>query len=57
MFFELWLNQKSMQTKGVDLSREIELDSNPKAIQRTEVFRQLKNIDGLNVDGHNPCFF
>lgn len=46
-----------MQTKGVDLSREIELDSNPKAIQRTEVFRQLKNIDGLNLDGHNPCFF
>ena len=35
----------------VDLSRQKELDANPKAIQQIEFVGQLKNVDGINADG------
>ena len=34
---------------AVDLSREQELDTDPKATQQIEVTAQLKNTDGENV--------
>ena len=33
-----------------DLSRQKQLDADPKAIQQTEFVRKLKNVDGINVD-------
>ena len=35
---------------AVDLSRQKELDADPKAIKQTEFVGQLKNIDGVNAD-------
>ena len=41
---------------AVDLSREQELDTDPKATQQIEVTAQLKNTDGENVDGTQYMF-
>ena len=35
---------------AVHLSRQKELDPDPKAIQQIEFVRKLKNADGVNVD-------
>ena len=37
---------------AVDLSRQKELNADPKAIQQTEFIRQFKNIDGVNTLPH-----
>ena len=39
-----------------DLSRQKELDADPKAIQQIEFVGQLKNIDGINADGAESMF-
>ena len=36
---------------AIDLSRQKELDANPKAIQQIEFTGKLKEADGVNVDG------
>ena len=41
---------------AVDLSRQKELDVDPKAIQQIELVEQLKNVDGINVDGVESMF-
>ena len=41
---------------AVDLSRQQELDTDPKAIQEIEFNAQLKNTDGENVDGTQYMF-
>ena len=35
---------------AVDLSRQKELDADPKAIQQIELAGQLRNVDGINAD-------
>ena len=41
---------------AVDLGRQQELDTDPKAIQEIEFTAQLKNTDGENVDGTRYMF-
>ena len=41
---------------AVDLSRQKELDANPKAIQQIELVGQLKDIDGVNADETQSMF-
>ena len=41
---------------AVDLSKQKELDTDPKAIHRIEFVGQLKNIDGVNADGAQSMF-
>ena len=41
---------------AVDLSRQKELDADPKAIQQIKFVGQLKNIDGANADGTQSMF-
>ena len=41
---------------AVDLSRQKELDADPKAIQQIEFVGQLKNSDGQNGDGTQSMF-
>ena len=41
---------------AVDLSRQKELDADPKASQQIHFVRQLKNVDGLNADGTQSMF-
>ena len=36
---------------AVDLSKKTQLDADPNAIQQTELVGQLKNENGINVDG------
>ena len=40
----------------VDLSRQKELEADPKAIQQTEFVGQLKNVDGINTGGAESMF-
>ena len=40
----------------VDLSRQKELDVDPKAIQQIEFVEQLKNADDVNADGAQSIF-
>ena len=40
----------------VNLSRQKELDADPKAIQQIEFIEQLKNVDGINADGTQDIF-
>ena len=42
---------------AVDLSRQKELDADPKAIQQIEFVGQLTNTDGENADGTQSMFF
>ena len=41
---------------AVDVSRQKELDADPKTIQQIEFFGQLKNDDGVNADGTESIF-
>ena len=41
---------------AVDLSRQKELDGDPKAIQKVEYVGQLKNVDGITTDGIQSMF-
>ena len=41
---------------AVHLSRQKELDANPKAIQEIQFVRQFKNVDGINADGAESMF-
>ena len=38
------------------MSRQKELDADPKAIQQMECVRKLKNEDGINSDGTQSIF-
>ena len=40
----------------VDLSRQKELDADPKAIKQIEFVGQLKNEDSVNTDGAESMF-
>ena len=41
---------------AVDLSRQKQLDADPKAIQQLEFVGQLKNVDGTNADETQSMF-
>ena len=41
---------------AVDLSRQKQLDADPKAIQQIEFVGQSKNIDGENITGTQSIF-
>ena len=41
---------------AVDLSRQKQLDADPKAIQQLEFVGQLKNADGTNADETQSMF-
>ena len=41
---------------AIDLSRQKELDPDPKAIQQIEFVGQLKHVDDTNVDGTESTF-
>ena len=41
---------------AVELSRQKELDADPKAIQPIEFVGKLKNVDGINPDGAESMF-
>ena len=50
MFITLWLYKKSLYIKiAVNLSRQKELDADPKAIQQIELVGQLKSPDNAVV--------
>ena len=38
------------------MSRQKELDADPKAIQQIEFVAQIKNVDGINADGMESMF-
>ena len=40
----------------VDLSKQEELDADPKAIQQIEFIGQLKDVDGINADRTQNMF-
>ena len=41
---------------AVNLSRQKDLDADPKAIQQIDFLGQLKNIYGINADGTQSIF-
>ena len=45
------ISKKHHKLISFDLSRQKELDVDPKAIQQIDLVGQLKNIDGINADG------
>ena len=45
------ISKKHHKLISFDLSRQKELDVDPKAIQQIDLVGQLKNIDGVNADG------
>ena len=45
------ISKKHHKLISFDLSRQKELDIDPKAIQQIDLVGQLKNIDGINADG------
>ena len=48
--------KNNYRLRAVDLSRQIELDADPKAIQQIKLVRQLKYIGGINTDGAESMF-
>ena len=48
--------KNNYRLRAVDLSRQIELDADPKAIQQIKLVRQLKDTDGINTDGAESMF-
>ena len=56
MFIRLWIHKNHYRLIAVDLSRQKELDADPKAIQEIEFVDQLKNVDGTNPDGTQNMF-
>ena len=57
MFISLWLCKNLYRLIAVDLSRQKELDANPKAIRPTEFVGKLKNVDGINADWAESVYF
>ena len=49
-------NSNHYRLIAADLSRQKELDADPKAIQQIEFDGQLKNVDGINADGTQSMF-
>ena len=49
-------NKNHYRLIAVDLSRQIELDADPKAIQQVEFVEQLKYVDGINANGTLSIF-
>ena len=49
MFIRLWIYKNQYKSIAVDLSRQKELDADPKAIQQTKFAGQLKNLDNAVV--------
>ena len=45
MFIRLWSYKNPLYIIAVDLSRQKELDADPKAIQQTKYIGQLKKLD------------
>ena len=41
---------------AIDLSKQKELDADPKAMQQIEFVGNLKNLDGINADGAESMF-
>ena len=41
---------------AIDLSKQKELNADPKAIQQVEFIEQLKSVDGINADGAGSRF-
>ena len=56
MFVGLGLHQNSHGFMAVELSREKELDSDPKGIQQITFVGQLKNTDSVNTDRTQSMF-
>ena len=56
MFIRLWIHKNHYRLIAVDLSRQKELDADPKAIQEIQFVDQLKNVDGTNPDGTQNMF-
>ena len=52
--YEYIKNYCSLTTVG--LSKQKELNADPKAIQQIELIGQLKNDDGVNADGTQSMF-
>ena len=50
-FFILKVFLESFKLAAVDLSRQKELNADPKAIQQIETSEQLNNEDGIKADG------
>ena len=44
------------RSRAVDLSRQKQLDADPKVIQQTECVGQLKDVDSINADGTQNMF-
>ena len=60
MRIRLWIHQKYIKNHyrltAVDLSRQKELEADPKAIQQIELAGELKNVDLINADGMQIMF-
>ena len=48
MFIRLWTHQNHYRLIAVDLSRQKDLDADPKAIRQTEFVGQLKKLNSAN---------
>ena len=60
MFVWLWLYKNYYRSIAVDLSRQKELDADPKAIQQIKFVGQLKKLDGndnATYDGNDQSTF
>ena len=56
MFIRLQYIKNHYRLTAVDLSRQKELDVDPKTIQQIELGRQLNSVDGTNADGAKSMF-
>ena len=56
MFIRLQYIKNHYRLTAVDLSRQKELDADPKTIQQIELGRQLNDVDGTNADGAKSMF-
>ena len=57
MFLGLWIHQNHHRFKAVDLSRQKELDADPKTIQQMEFVGELKKLNGTDVGQQQSMFF
>ena len=57
MFLGLWIHQNHHRFKAVDLSRQKELDADPKTIQQMEFVGELKKLNGTDVGHQQSMFF
>ena len=49
--------KKHYRLIAVDLSRQKELEADPKLTQQTKFVRQSKNVDGMYADGTQNMFY